>query len=139
MVFSIDSVLTAIGLVQPDTYQSAPFPMTSVPWVPLVIMTAGILAGIVVMLAFIEPIARFIKQYPALKMRALSFLMMIGMLLAVEGVGVHVPRGYIYFEMGFSLFVELLISGCEKTRRRVAISEWIRRGASLSCPQLASP
>jgi predicted tellurium resistance membrane protein TerC len=108
VVFSIDSVLTAVGMVKPDDYTSAPFPGTTVPWVPLLIMVTAIVAAIAVMLIFIDPIARFIKAHPTMKMLALSFLLLIGLLLVVEGMGGHVPRGYVYFAMGFSLFVELL-------------------------------
>jgi predicted tellurium resistance membrane protein TerC len=121
VVFSIDSVLTAVGMVKPDDYASANFPGTTVPWVPLVIMVAGIVIAIAVMLLFINPIARFIKQHPAMKMLALSFLLLIGLLLVVEGMGGHVPRGYVYFAMGFSLFVELLNLWLKK--KRTAMTE----------------
>jgi len=117
VVFSIDSVLTAVGMVKPDDYASAAFPGTTVPWVPLLIMVTGVMIAIAVMLVFIDPIARFIKQHPAMKMLALSFLLLIGLLLVVEGMGGHVPRGYVYFAMGFSLFVELLNLWLRKKRR----------------------
>jgi predicted tellurium resistance membrane protein TerC len=120
VVFSIDSVLTAVGMVKPDDYMSAHFPLTTVPWVPLVIMVTGVGLAIIVMLTFIDPIARFIKRHPTMKMLALSFLMLIGVLLIAEGVGAHVPRGYIYFAMGFSLVVELLNLWLKK--KRVAAS-----------------
>jgi predicted tellurium resistance membrane protein TerC len=109
LVFSIDSVLTAIGMVRPEDYVDAGmFPGTSVPWPPLVIMIAAILLAIAVMLIFVGPISRFIRDHPALKMLALSFLLLIGLVLIAEGLHFHIPRGYIYFGMGFALFVELL-------------------------------
>lgn len=120
VVFSIDSVLTAVGMVKPDDYTSAFFPGTTVPWVPLVIMVTGIMIAIGVMLSFIDPIARFIKAHPAMKMLALSFLLLIGLLLVVEGMGGHVPRGYVYFAMGFSLFVEVLNLWLRKKRASAA-------------------
>lgn len=108
LVFSIDSVLTAVGMVELDSYQSAPFPGTSIPWPPLVVMISAILVAIAVMLIFAGPLARFIEKHPTMKMLALSFLLLIGMVLVAEGLHQHIPRGYIYFAMGFSLFVEML-------------------------------
>ncbi len=100
LIFSIDSVLTAIGMVKPDSYEAQ--------WVPLVVMIAAIVVAIVVMLAFAGPLSRFIQKHPTMKMLALSFLLLIGVVLMAEGLHVTLPRGYIYFAMGFSLFVELL-------------------------------
>lgn len=100
LVFSIDSVLTAIGMVKPDEY--------SVHWVPLCIMVTAILAAIAVMLIFSGPLTRFIQQHPTMKMLALAFLLLVGIVLVAEGFHQHIPRGYIYFAMGFSLFVELI-------------------------------
>ena len=108
LVFSIDSVLTAVGMVRPADYSSAPFPLTNIPWVPLTIMIAAIFVAIAVMLIFIGPISRFIQQHPTMKMLALSFLLLVGVVLAAEGFEQHIDRRYIYFAMGFSLFVELL-------------------------------
>ena len=108
LVFSIDSVLTAVGMVNPDEYQSDPFPGTDIPWPPLVIMVSAILLAIGVMLAFAGPVASFIQRHPSIKMLALSFLVMIGVVLVAEGFHQHIPRGYIYSAMGFSLFVDLL-------------------------------
>lgn len=91
MVFSLDSVITAVGLVQ---YIS--------------IMVIAVLASIIVMMVSARSIANFIDKNPTLKMLALSFLMMIGITLIGEGLGMHVPKGYIYFAMAFSLVVELM-------------------------------
>ena len=91
VVFSLDSVLTAIGL-------------TTVLWVMVIAITCSIL----VMLYASEPISRFIGKHPSIKMLALSFLMMIGMVLMADSFSFHIPRGYVYFAMGFSLLVESL-------------------------------
>jgi predicted tellurium resistance membrane protein TerC len=91
IVFSIDSVVTAIGLVQNIT-----------------VMVIAIVLSLAVMLAFSGYISDFIERHPTMKMLALSFLLMIGLMLVVEAFQVHVPKGYVYFAMAFSLVVELL-------------------------------
>lgn len=91
IVFSLDSVLTAIGL-------------TNVFWV----MGLAITCAILVMIYASEPVSLFIEKHPTLKMLALSFLILIGMVLIADGLAFHVPRGYVYFAMGFSLAVESL-------------------------------
>ncbi len=100
LVFSLDSVLTAVGMVRPDDYQA--------PWVPLTIMITAVLLSIGVMLLFSGPIARFVNKHPSVKMLALSFLILIGVVLVAEALHTHIPRGYIYFSMTFSLAVEML-------------------------------
>jgi predicted tellurium resistance membrane protein TerC len=100
MVFSLDSVLTAVGMVRPEDYQHH--------WVPLTIMITAVLVAIAVMIIFSGPIARFVNRHPSVKMLALSFLILIGVVLIAEGLHTHVPRGYIYFSMAFSLLVEML-------------------------------
>lgn len=91
VVFSLDSVITAVGLVQ-----------------QISIMVIAVLSSIGVMLLAAKPIGIFVDRNPTIKMLALSFLMMIGITLVGEGLGMHVPKGYIYFAMTFSLAVELL-------------------------------
>lgn len=91
MVFSVDSVITAIGL-------------TDVVWV---IVTAVILAFVVILI-FAKPIGEFILENPALKILALSFLITIGITIFMEGLHKEIPKAYIYLPMGFALFVELL-------------------------------
>jgi predicted tellurium resistance membrane protein TerC len=91
LVFSLDSVITAVG-------------MSSV--VP--VMVSAVVVAILVMLAFAGPISRFVERHPTVKMLALAFLLMIGVMLLIEGFGKHVPKGYIYFAMAFSLTVEML-------------------------------
>jgi predicted tellurium resistance membrane protein TerC len=100
LVFSLDSVLTAVGMVRPDDYQAH--------WVPLAIMIGAVLASIGVMLIFSGPIAQFVNRHPSVKMLALAFLILIGMVLVAEGLHSHIPRGYVYFAMAFSLGVETL-------------------------------
>jgi predicted tellurium resistance membrane protein TerC len=100
LVFSLDSVLTAIGMVQPDDYEER--------WVALAIMISAVLLAIAVMMLFSGPIARFVNRHPSVKMLALSFLILIGVVLVAEGLHTHIPRGYIYFSMAFSLMVEML-------------------------------
>jgi predicted tellurium resistance membrane protein TerC len=91
IVFSLDSVITAVGMT---------------PHVPLMVIAVLVAAG--VMLAFAGPVSDFVHRHPTVKMLALAFLLLIGMMLVVEGFGQHVSKGYIYFAMAFSLFVELL-------------------------------
>ncbi|WED44371.1 TerC family protein [Legionella cardiaca] len=91
IIFSLDSVLTAVGL-------------TSRFWV----MAAAITCAILVMVYASEPVSRFIDKHPTVKMLALSFLILIGMVLVADSFSFHVPRGYVYFAMGFSLGVEML-------------------------------
>lgn len=91
LVFSLDSILTAVGLVE-----------------NLAIIIIAIVISLGVMLIFSRKISRFINDHPTMKILAISFLLMIGMLLVVEGLHVHVPKGYIYFSMAFALGVEIL-------------------------------
>ncbi len=91
LVFSFDSVITAVGLVQ-----------------EISIMILAVLVSLGVMLAYSGKISAVIERHPTLKMLALSFLLMIGTLLIAEGLHFHVPKGYVYFAMAFSLLVELL-------------------------------
>jgi predicted tellurium resistance membrane protein TerC len=90
-VFSLDSVITAIGMVE-----------------EVGIMVAAVVVAIVFMMGFADPVGSFVQRHPTVKMLALSFLLLIGVTLIVEGFGVHIPKGYIYFAMGFSVFVEML-------------------------------
>ena len=101
MVFSIDSVITAVGL-------------TSHIWI---IVTAVVLSFVVILI-FARPIGDFILNNPALKILALSFLITIGVTIFLEGMHKHVPKGYIYLPMGFALGVEILQMRYEKNRRK---------------------
>jgi predicted tellurium resistance membrane protein TerC len=108
LVFSIDSVLTAVGMVEPHKFESPPIPFTTVPWPAMTVMSAAVLLAVAVMIWFITPVSGFIERHPTVKMLALSFLLLIGFVLVADGFGQHIPRGYIYFAMGFSVFVEML-------------------------------
>ncbi len=111
LVFSIDSVLTAVGMVEPgnpDKFQSAPIPGTTIPWPAMAIMSVAVFTAVAVMLFFITPVSRFIERHPTVKMLALAFLILIGTILVADGLHQHIPRGYVYFAMGFSIFVEML-------------------------------
>ena len=102
MVFSVDSIITAIGMAQ-----------------QIGVMVAAVTIAMVVMYAASGAIARFIEEHPTTKMLALSFLMLIGVALVADGLGFHIPRGYIYFAMAFSAMVEI-INVVAKARRRKA-------------------
>ncbi|WP_214318468.1 TerC family protein [Nonomuraea sediminis] len=91
VVFSLDSVITAVGMVD-----------------QLGVMVAAVIVAVLVMLFASGPIARFVDRHPSIKMLALAFLVLIGVVLIAEGLGQHVSKGYIYFAMAFSLVVELL-------------------------------
>ena len=91
IVFSLDSVITAVGMT---------------PHVP--IMIVAVLVAATVMLIFAGPISDFVHRHPTMKMLALSFLILIGVMLVGEGFGQHIDKGYIYFAMAFSLGVELI-------------------------------
>jgi predicted tellurium resistance membrane protein TerC len=91
MVFSLDSIITAVGIVD-----------------ELEIMIAAVVVSVGLMMTFAGAIGRFVSVHPTIKMLALSFLFVIGMVLVADGLGHHVPKGYIYFAMAFSVGVELL-------------------------------
>jgi predicted tellurium resistance membrane protein TerC len=101
LVFSLDSVITAVGMT--DNY-----------W----IMASAVVAAVLVMLLFSGPVARFVEKHPTMKTLALSFLVLIGVLLIAEGLHQHLSRGYVYFAMAFSLVVELINLRVGNARRR---------------------
>lgn len=74
----------------------------------LPVMIAAVVLAIAVMMLSAEPISAFVQAHPTVKMLALSFLLLIGLMLLLDGFGQHIPKGYIYFAMGFSVFVEML-------------------------------
>ena len=91
IVFSLDSVITAVGMAD-----------------DLSIMIAAVVLAVGVMMFSAEPISAFVNHHPTIKVLALSFLLLIGISLIGDGLGMHVPKGYIYFAMGFSVFVEMI-------------------------------
>ena len=91
IVFSLDSVITAVGMVK-----------------QIPVMIAAVMIAVVLMMVFARSIGEFVEKHPTVKMLALSFLLLIGVALIADGFHQHIPRGYIYFAMGFSVFVEML-------------------------------
>jgi predicted tellurium resistance membrane protein TerC len=91
LVFSLDSIITAVGMVDNVT-----------------VMIAAVVASVGLMMLFAKHIGQFVSDHPTIKMLALSFLLLVGMALIADGLGHHVPKGYIYFAMAFSLAVEML-------------------------------
>lgn len=111
-VFSIDSIITAIGMVKEV-------------WV----MYVAVIVTVIIMLFAAEPISNFVNKHPAFKMLALSFLMLIGFALLSEGFGVEIPKGYIYFSMAFSLLVDIFQMKMNKTKGNpVSINEHYQDG-----------
>lgn len=106
VVFSLDSILTAVGLVD-----------------EILIIIIAICVALGIMLTFATRISNFINQHPAMKLLAVSFLMMIGLVLVVEGLHVHVPKGYIYFAMAFALGIEILNMKVRKKSRPVELKK----------------
>jgi predicted tellurium resistance membrane protein TerC len=105
IVFSLDSVITAVGMAN-----------------ELWVMATAIVIAVVIMLAASGPLAAFVDRHPTVKMLALSFLLLIGMTLVADGAGFHVPKGYIYAAISFSVGVELL-NQLAARRRRIRTSE----------------
>jgi predicted tellurium resistance membrane protein TerC len=91
LVFSLDSIITAVGMVD-----------------EVEIMIAAVVCSVGLMMAFASSIGRFVSDHPSIKMLALTFLVVVGVVLMAEGLGHHIPKGYIYFAMAFSVIVEML-------------------------------
>jgi len=100
IVFSLDSVITAVGMANAFS-----------------VMATAIIIAVLIMLIASKPLTAFIEQYPTVKMLALSFLLLIGMTLVADGVGFHVPKGYVYAAIGFSVGVEVLNQLVSRRRR----------------------
>jgi predicted tellurium resistance membrane protein TerC len=108
LVFSVDSIITAVGMTD-----------------QIAIMYIAVVAAVVVMLVAADPLARFIEANPTIVMLALGFLLMIGMTLIAEGLHFHIPRGYVYAAMGFSILVEVLnmLARRARKKRRAAMAD----------------
>jgi predicted tellurium resistance membrane protein TerC len=91
IVFSLDSVITAVGMAE-----------------DVAVMIVAVVLAVAVMTFSAEPISAFVNRHPTVKVLALSFLLLIGLSLVGDGLGMHIPKGYIYFAMGFSVFVEMI-------------------------------
>jgi predicted tellurium resistance membrane protein TerC len=100
IVFSLDSVITAVGMAD-----------------DVAIMVAAVVLSVAIMMVSAGPVSEFVNHHPTIKVLALSFLLLIGVSLVADGLGLHIPKGYIYFAMGFSVFVEMINL---RVRRRVA-------------------
>lgn len=102
IVFSLDSVITAVGMAD-----------------HIEIMIAAVVIAVIIMMVSSEGISRFVNNHPTVKMLALSFLLLIGISLIAEGLDQHIPKGYIYFAMAFSVFVEMLNLRATKKAKRI--------------------
>ena len=101
IIFSLDSVITAVGMAD-----------------DVGVMIAAVVVAVLFMLVFSGALSRFVDKHPTIKMLALSFLLLIGVSLVAEGLEFHIPKGYIYFAMAFSLFVEVLNIKLRKSRQK---------------------
>ena len=99
IIFSLDSVITAVGMAD-----------------HLGVMVTAVVIAVIFMMIFVGPVSNFVENHPTIKILALSFLLLIGFSLVVEGLHQHIPKGYIYFAMAFSVFVELLNLKVRKKR-----------------------
>ena len=111
VVFSLDSVITAVGMVN-----------------QIGIMVAAVMVAVIVMIGFAGAIGRFVERHPTVKMLALSFLLLIGMTLMAEGFDQHISKGYIYSAMAFSVFVEVLNLRAKKVAEPVKLHESYSEG-----------
>lgn len=110
MVFSLDSVITAVGLAE-----------------ELMVMIIAVILAVLVMMVASGPIARFVENHPTVKMLALSFLVLLGFTLLLDGFGIRVPKGYIYFGMAFSFAVEMLNLRMRRRKKSAAEPVKLRR------------
>jgi predicted tellurium resistance membrane protein TerC len=119
VVFSLDSIITAVGMVD-----------------RIEVMIAAVVASVGLMMLFAGAIGRFISEHPTIKMLALSFLVIVGVVLIAEGFGHHVPKGYVYFAMAFSLGVEMLNIRMRKRAGRPAHlrAEYVRENGAPNKP-----
>ena len=111
MVFSIDSIITAIGMVKEV-------------W----IMYIAVIVTVLIMLVAAEPVSNFVNKHPAFKMLALSFLLLIGFALVSEGFGIEIPKGYIYFSMAFSMLVSVFQMRMNRNNKPVTTHEHYKDG-----------
>ena len=106
IVFSLDSVITAVGMAD-----------------DLSVMIAAVVIAVGIMFFSAGSVARFVEAHPTVKVLALSFLLLIGFSLIADGFGVHIPKGYIYFAMGFSIFVEVINLRASKKGKAVKLHD----------------
>jgi predicted tellurium resistance membrane protein TerC len=106
IVFSLDSVITAVGMAE-----------------DLAVMIAAVVVAVAIMLFSSGAVSRFVDAHPTVKVLALSFLLLIGLSLVADGMGQHIPKGYIYFAMGFSVFVEMINLRVRKKGKAVKLHD----------------
>jgi predicted tellurium resistance membrane protein TerC len=121
IVFSLDSVITAVGMVDQVS-----------------VMVAAVIVSVLIMMLAAEPISAFVHRHPTVKMLALSFLLLIGMSLLLEGFDHHIPKGYVYFAMGFSVFVEMINLRVRRTTHPVHLRDAYVPDAETPGPSKAS-
>jgi predicted tellurium resistance membrane protein TerC len=121
IVFSLDSVITAVGMVD-----------------QLWVMVTAVVISVAVMMLAAEPISAFVHRHPTVKMLALSFLLLIGMSLVAEGFDHHIPKGYVYFAMGFSVFVEAINLRMRKKTEPVHLRDAYHKEVETPGPRKAS-
>ncbi len=121
IVFSFDSVITAVGMAQ-----------------QLWVMAAAVIIAVLIMLVASKPIVKFIHVHPSVKMLALAFVLLIGVALVADGIGFHMPKGYLYFAMLFSVFVEGLNVTFARRRRRAETNR-AHRAVDLAAPREGEP
>jgi predicted tellurium resistance membrane protein TerC len=117
IVFSVDSVITAVGMAD-----------------HLAVMIIAVVIAVLLMMLAANPIAEFVERHPTVKMLALSFLLLIGTSLIAEGLGQHIPKGYIYFAMGFSIGVEVLNMRARQVRQPVGLYQRLPAGEEPAPP-----
>jgi predicted tellurium resistance membrane protein TerC len=105
IIFSLDSVITAVGMAD-----------------HLWVMVVAVIIAMIIMIIASTPLANFVAGHPTVKMLALSFLLLIGMLLIADGFGMHVPKGYVYFALGFSIAVESLNHWVRNRRKKKSLT-----------------
>jgi predicted tellurium resistance membrane protein TerC len=106
IVFSLDSVITAVGMAD-----------------DLSVMVTAVVIAVAIMMFAARPVSEFVEHHPTVKVLALSFLLLIGCSLVAEGFGAHIPKGYIYFAMGFSVFVEMINLRASKKGKAVKLHD----------------
>ena len=106
VVFSLDSVITAVGMAE-----------------DIAVMVVAVVLAVGIMMASAESISAFVNRHPTVKVLALSFLLLIGVSLVGDGLGMHIPKGYIYFAMGFSVFVEMINLRVRRTTKPVKLHQ----------------
>ena len=121
IVFSLDSVITAVGMVDEVS-----------------VMVTAVVVSVLIMMLAAEPISAFVHRHPTVKVLALSFLLLIGLSLLLEGFDHHIPKGYVYFAMGFSVFVEMINLRVRRHAAPVHLREPYVAGAETPDPPKAS-